>query len=247
MQKTETKTIWTQPPDILDLLPVQADVWRISLDLPSATVKYLGSALSTDEAQRAARFRFPADRDRYIVAHGSLRDILARYLHRQPGHLNFSKSEYGKPALKEHSLEFNLSHSGDFALVAVTRHHNIGVDVERIRADIHLERLAERFFSASEVSELAALPPEQKVLGFFNCWSRKEAYIKAQGLGLSLPLHSFDVSLIPLEPAMIRATRPDHREAARWRLLSLEVDPGYAGALAIAGQDLDFRLWNWDM
>ena len=132
-------------------------------------------------------------------------------------------------------------------MVAVTRNHNIGVDVERIRADMHLERLAERFFSPSEVSELAALPPEQKVLGFFNCWTRKEAYIKAQGLGLSLPLYSFDVSLTPLEPVLIRATRPDHREAGRWSLLSLEVDPGFAGALAIAEQDLDFRLWNWDM
>ena len=247
MQKTETKTNWTQPPEILDLHPGQVDVWRISLDHPPATVKYLESALSAGESRRAARFRFPADRDRFIVAHGSLRDVLARYLNCRPGHLNFSTNEYGKPALKEHDLEFNLSHSGDFALVAVTRNHNIGVDVERIRADMHLERLAERFFSPSEVSELAALPPEQKVLGFFNCWTRKEAYIKAQGLGLSLPLYSFDVSLTPLEPVLIRATRPDHREAGRWSLLSLEVDPGFAGALAIAEQDLDFRLWNWDM
>jgi 4'-phosphopantetheinyl transferase len=263
MQKIDAKTIWAHPPDVLDLQPDQVDVWRIPLDVRSATVKSLESALSADESDRATRFRFPKGKDRYIVAHGCLRQILAHYLGGEPDRLTFSTSEYGKPALNSHELEFNLSHSGDFALVAVTRGRKVGVDVERIRTDVDLERLASRFFSTSEVSELVALPSEQRVIGFFDGWTRKEAYIKAQGLGLSLSLNSFDVSLNPNEPALLRATRPDPAEAARWTLLSLEVDPCYAAAVAVEGaalslpapversgpgskgKNLDFRLWDW--
>jgi 4'-phosphopantetheinyl transferase len=245
MQKTDTKTIWSQPPEILDLQPDQVDVWRISLDLPPASVKLLESALSADESQRAARFHFPGDRQRFIAAHGCLRDILARYLNCAPGQLNFSTNRYGKPALEEHNLEFNLSHSGDFALVAITQRCKVGVDVERVRPDLEFERIASRYFSQDEISELMNVPSDQRTVAFFNCWTRKEAYIKAQGLGLSLPLESFDVSLTPDEPAILRATRPDPGEAARWTLLSMQVDPGYAAAVAVEGNNLEFRLWDW--
>jgi 4'-phosphopantetheinyl transferase len=274
MQKTDTKPLWSNPPDSLDLQPDQVDVWRISPDLSPASVKLLESTLSADESRRAARFHFPADRDRYIAAHGCLRDILARYLGCEPAQLTFSTNKYGKPALIGHDLEFNLSHSGDFALVAVTQGRRTGVDVEGIRSEMEIERLASRFFSPREVSELAALPPEQRITGFFNCWTRKEAYIKARGLGLSLPLDSFDVSLAPDEPAFLHATRPDEQEAAGWTLLSLEVDPCYAAAVAAEaaalslpaprlrptpsrggrpversgpgskGKNLEFRLWD---
>jgi len=237
---------WSRPPDNLDLQPGQVDVWRIALDLAPATVKNLESALSADESQRAARFHFPADRKRYILAHGCLRAILARYLNCEPAQLCFSTNDYGKPALEGHDLEFNLSHSGNFALIAIARGHKVGVDVEHIRANLDLELLAERFFSPGEAAELAGLPPEQKVAGFFNGWSRKEAYIKAHGLGLSMPLDSFDVSLAPFEPVVLRATRPDENEAARWTLSSLHVDPEHAGAVAAAGKNLVLRLWDWN-
>lgn len=254
MRKIDAKTSWSQPPDSLDLQPDKVDVWRISLDLPPDSVKRLESALSVDESRRAARFYFPADRDRYITAHGCLRDILALYLRCEPAQLSFSTNKYGKPALIGHDLEFNLSHSGDFALIAVTRARKVGVDLERIRSDMAVERLASRFFSPGEVSELVALAPEQRVTGFFTCWTRKEAYIKARGLGLSLPLDSFDVSLAPDEPAILHATRPEQQEAAGWTLLALNVDPGYAAALAVEGaalspskgKNLEFRLWDWD-
>ena len=245
MQIDDLFTAWSLPPDQLDLEPLQVDVWRIFLDLPTASVKLLESTLSADESQRAARFHFQKDRNRYIASHGCLRDVLARYLGCELGQLNFSTNEYGKPALDGHNLEFNLSHSGDFALIAVTRERNIGVDVERIRADMEHENIASRFFSPNEVSELRALPPEQMELAFFHCWTRKEAYIKAQGLGLSLPLESFDVSLTPNEPAILRATRPDPQEAVRWRLLSLEVDAYYSAAVAVEGQELEIRFWDW--
>jgi 4'-phosphopantetheinyl transferase len=220
------------------------DVWRIRLDLPVATVEILESVLSADEAQRAARFRFPADRQRYVVAHGCLRDILSRYLHSEPDSLSFSANQYGKPALKSHKLEFNLSHSGDFALVGVTLNRDIGVDVERFRTEMEIERIAHRFFSQNEVAELMSFSPEDRQIAFFNGWTRKEAYIKAHGIGLSHPLDSFDVSLS--EPAILRAVRPHPGEAPRWTLLSLPVGLGYSGAVAVFGNNLKFRLWDWN-
>ncbi len=272
MQKTNSHTPWSYPPDVLDLQPHQVDVWRVALDLPIDSVKLMEASLSADESERAARFHFTADKDRFIAAHVCLRDILARYLHCEPGQLNFSVNDYGKPALHDHKLEFNLSHSGDFALVGITQERKVGVDVERIRQGISSQVIARQYFSKSEVAELQALPLEQRKIAFFTCWTRKEAYIKAQGLGLSLPLESFDVSLTPKEPAILRSTRPDPHEAARWVLHSPEIDSHYASAVAVEGaalpvlhlsltgqcqgaagpgslskgQDPAFRLWDWN-
>ena len=244
---------WSLPPAVLELEPHQVDIWRVCLDLPvdSMTgVAVLESTLSEDESQRAARFHFPTDRDRFIAAHGALRDILSRYLHLDPRQLSFSTNAYSKPSLSEVSaeggLDFNLSHSRDFALIAVTRDRQVGVDIEYIREEIFIEEIARRFFSEREVSELLTLPPEQQEVAFFHCWTRKEAYIKAHGLGLSLPLDSFDVSLAPGELAILRATRPDPHEALRWTLKHLEVQPGYAAAVAVEGEDLEFRFWDWN-
>lgn len=258
-------SIWIRPPENLDLATDRVDIWRVRMSSTTPSEE----SLSADERQRASRFHFDIDRDRYIVAHASLRDILARYLQCEPSELKFSTNEYGKPLLTRSNdsakrpsgvsrsgkpatkvatttnIEFNLSHSGDFALIAITRGRNVGVDVELIREDIELESLARRNFSPREVSELMALPPEQRTLGFFACWTRKEAYIKARGLGLSLPLDSFDVSLAPNEPAILRATRPDANESARWSLHSLGVESNYAAALAVEGNDLEIRCWDW--
>lgn len=246
MQETESKTLWALPSDTLDLQRDQVDVWRITLDLPPASVKSLESNLSAGEAQRARRFHFPAGKDHYIVAHGVLRDVLACYLHCEPIQLNFSTNDYGKPALDSHKLEFNLSHSGDIALIAITQGRKVGVDVERIRPELEHESIAKRFFSPNEVSELMTLPSEQREVAFFNGWTRKEAYIKAQGLGLSLSLDSFDVTLALNEPAKLLTPRPDAQVAFDWTLLSLHVDPKYAAALAVEGQGLEFRFWDWN-
>lgn len=237
---------WTRSLENLDLTTDCVDVWRVRL---SSTIPSEDS-LSEDERQRASRFHFDVDRNRYIVAHASLRGILARYLQCEPHDLKFSANEYGKPFLdrsndfsRSKNIEFNLSHSGDFALIAVAHGRKIGIDVERIRTDIELEDLARRNFSPREVSELMTLPLEHRTLGFFTCWTRKEAYIKTQGLGLSLPLDSFDVSLG--EPAALKATRPDAQEASRWSLYSLNVESNYAAALAVEGNNLKIKCWDW--
>lgn len=239
------KTNWTPPPDSLEPTSHHVDIWRVSLNLIADSVKSVESTLSADETERAARFHFEVDKNRFIVAHGVLRKILGCYLHRDPAELTFSINQYGKPALINSALEFNLSHSGDFALIAVTQGRKIGVDVERIRQGISSHVIAQQYFSKSEVAELQSLPLEQRVNGFLTCWTRKEAYIKAQGLGLSLPLESFDVSLTPGQPAFLRATRPDEKEAARWTLRSLDVDPKYAGAVAVESAEFDFRLFSY--
>ena len=236
---------WTTPPDSLGLESHPVDVWRLSLDLLADSVKSFESTLSADETERAARFHFEVDKNRFIVAHGVLRNILGRYLHCDPAELTFHLNQYGKPALVDSTLEFNLSHSGDLALIAVTQRRKIGVDVERIRQGISSHVIARQYFSKSEIAELQSLPLEQRETAFFTCWTRKEAYIKAHGLGLALPLESFDVSLTPEQPAILRATRPDPQESTRWTLLSLDVDPNYAGALAVEGTAFDIRLFAY--
>ncbi|HET9588162.1 MAG TPA: 4'-phosphopantetheinyl transferase superfamily protein [Anaerolineales bacterium] len=246
MQKTNAYSVWSPPPDNPDLQPHQVDIWRARLDLPMEALKGWEAVLSSEEAERAARFHFPKDRDRYIAAHGFLRGVLSRYLLCTPDELTFSANDYGKPVLIGHKLEFNLSHSGDFALVALTRGYKIGVDLERVRQGISSLVIARQYFSKSEIAELQGLPLDQREAAFFTCWTRKEAYIKAQGLGLSLPLESFDVSLTPNQPTILRATRPDADEAARWTLRSLEIDPRYAAAVAVEGKDLEFKLLDWN-
>ena len=239
-------TKWLPPPDDLSLESNQVDVWRVSLNDLLDTVQQAEASLSAEESQRAARFRFDEDRHRFTISHIALRDILSRYLHIEPEKIDFSVGEIGKPAVISNlKLDFNLSHSGDFALIGIARERKVGVDVERFREELEIERVARRFFSENENAELMGLPSGQQQIGFFNCWTRKEAYIKAHGLGLSLPLDSFDVSLSPNEPAKLHATRPNHQEASCWTLLSLEIDSQHAGALAVEGRDLDLRFWDW--
>ena len=165
----------------------------------------LKQVLSADEHARAERFYFQKDRERFMVARGLLRTVLGRYLNQEPSQLRFCYSPYGKPALAtgsgRNTLRFNVSHSHGLALYAITCGRELGVDVELIRPELPDEEIAERFFSFQEVSGLRALPPNMRLEAFFNCWTLKEAYIKARGEGLSLPLDQFDVALVPGEAA----------------------------------------------
>jgi len=178
-----------------------------------------------------------------------LRDILSCYLRVPPSELGFRYSAYGKPALADNfdaaGVRFNVSHSHEMALFAVTCGREVGVDIEYLGREVRGEEIAEHFFSTQERANLRALPAEMKHLGFFNCWTRKEAYIKAHGEGLSLPLDQFDVSLAPGEAAALLATRSDPREALRWSLQALTPGPGYVAALAVEGQGWQLTCWQW--
>jgi 4'-phosphopantetheinyl transferase len=228
----------------------EVHVWRAQLELPSSQVQLLRGLLTDDELDRANRFSFEIDRQRFIAARGTLRAILGRYISIEPGHLRFYYNQYGKPFLapefSSYLLNFNLSHSGSMALYAITRNMEIGVDVERIRSGFDYEEIAKRFFSANEMAILRAIPVEKKLEAFYNCWTRKESYIKAHGKGLSLPLDSFDVSFAPWEPPMLLNTKDEPQERSLWTLLDLKPDLGYIGALAVKGIGCKFRYWEWN-
>jgi len=239
--------LWRPPPEPLTLGSDEVHVWRAALNRAASQVQSLQRTLTADEQARAERFYFQKDRERFVVGRGLLRIILGRYLNLEPNQLRFDYSPYGKPSLAPEidggGLRFNVSHSHELALYAVTRGREIGIDVERLRPDFASEQIAERFFSPREVAELRALPPEVQTEAFFNCWTRKEAYIKAIGEGLSHPLDQFDVSLVPGQPASLLSTRTNPSEAARWSLLALIPSPDYVAALAVEGHG--WRLVRW--
>jgi 4'-phosphopantetheinyl transferase len=239
---------WEQPPEAPVLEKDDVHVWKASLDRNPSELDSLRQTLAADEQKRAERFRFKKHRDRFIVGRGVLRTILGMYLARHPGQFRFRYTQYGKPELsvEADALSFNLSHSRDLALYAVTQKREIGVDVEFIREDINLLGIAKRFFSEREYAQLQALPQSRQLQTFFDCWTRKEAFIKAKGEGFSLPLHQFDVSITPGLPAALLRTEWNPDEAALWSLNSFAPAPGYAAALAVEGKHWNLRNWVFD-
>ncbi|HEX7980348.1 MAG TPA: 4'-phosphopantetheinyl transferase superfamily protein [Gemmatimonadaceae bacterium] len=231
--------VWRQTPPP-SLTGDAVHVWRVSLGSAAAAEK-LWPLLSDDEQTRARRFFQERHRRRYIIAHGALRQILASYLDRAAESIAFMCGANGKPSIIESSayarrLEFNLSHSGDLALVAVAWDRPIGVDLEEWERDMNHLELAERFFSPVEREALRALAPspDDLVRGFFAAWSRKEAYLKATGHGVTRGLHHFDVTLTPHEPARLVADRRDEGALERWRMVALPPAPEFSGALVVA-------------
>ena len=211
-------------------------IWRKPLEPESGEVDRLRRLLSPDELERAARFRFESSRIEYIVSRGTLRTLLGSYVGVSPRKLTFVYSEYGQPSLalseSYDQLNFNVAHSGKMALFALAKGRRIGIDVEQLRTDFSVAEIAERFFSVAERTTLRELPREQQPAAFFRCWTRKEAFIKALGEGLSHPLDHFDVSLAADQPAALLATRPDPNEARSWMLCDIQVPTSYAAALA---------------
>lgn len=225
-------------------------IWLASLNETDQVFEVLSQSLSKDEWERADRFVFKRDRRHFVVARGILRDILARYVDCQPGEVQFHYQPDGKPGLGfpggSPRLEFNLSHSSGLLVLAVTQGRQVGVDVERVRPLPDLDQIASYSFSNHEQNVLARLTPEEKLNGFFRCWTRKEAYLKARGTGLLIPLDSFDMSLAPDNPIRMLSNRLDPDEVLRWSFYTFIPIDGFVGALAIEGQGVkpDFRRWG---
>lgn len=240
---------WCSPPECLNLGSDEVHVWRASLDLPLSHVQALEETLSTDEQIRAAQFRFPKDRTHFIVAHGLLRAILARYLDRDLRTVQFSYNQYGKPffggEVRSDALSFNMTHSHGMALYAITRSSNIGIDLEQIDTNVAYDQIAERYFSPYEVRMIRAVPKQIQHEAFFCCWTRKEAYLKARGIGLSLALNEFDVSVTPGAPAELLSTREENQDIARWSLYDLFHGPGYVAAIAVEGHPSHIKCLQW--
>ena len=231
---------WSEPPASLTLATGEVHVWRLELDQPESVVAEFRDTLEAHELERAGRFHFEKHRRHFVVGRGGLRYVLARYLDVKPEEFRFSYGAYGKPACE--GLRFNMSHSHGVALFAVALDRELGVDVEHIRGDFASEDIARRFFSRVEVAAFNALEKEEQVAAFFRCWTRKEAYIKAIGRGLSEPLDAFDVTLAPGESAaLLRAERGD---ASRWTMFDIDAGGGYAAALAVEAPVSGIRYWQ---
>lgn len=223
---------WTTPSAHPVLSGNEVHVWRASLDQPTTDYAAL---LSADEQAKAQRFRFEQEQRRFIVGRGTLRIILGRYLNLLPEKLQFKYRAHGKPVLTAESLCFNLSHSEDLALYAVTHNREVGIDLEHIRPIPDVGKLAEQFFSTAERAELDALPLSKKLASFFSGWTRKEAYLKARGDGMTYPLDQFSVSMDCEQPARLLEVKDDPGELSRWSLHTLTPAPGYVGSLAVEG------------
>lgn len=246
---TGTEEEWTIPSAKPALGGDEVHVWRVSLQRPAAEMDRLAQNLSADEKARAARFVFDIHRQRYIAARGVLRRLLGNYLSLAPEELVITYSDYAKPFLAPGrgygDLFFNVTHSGELALLAFARGRRLGVDVEYRREVADVEKMAQHYFSPPEVAALQAVPPGERSPAFLQGWTRKEAYIKAIGEGLSRPLDSFDVTLGPGKAAALLTVRDDPAEAARWRLIALNPDPDYIAALVVEGQEWQLSCYEY--
>jgi 4'-phosphopantetheinyl transferase len=240
---------WLTPPSIVEADRTSVHVWLAALNISDMHRQKLELMLSQDEHQRAQQFYFERDRCQFVVARGLLRALVGQYLQVAPSTINFNYGPHGKPELPRghnDALHFNLSHSHGLAVFAFAWEREVGIDIEYMRPLEDLESIAQQFFSEQEQFILQNLPTPLKQQGFYNCWTRKEAYIKATGMGLSQPLDEFAVSLAPHEPAQLLHAQGKPDEAKQWSLHELRPPAGYAAALAVAGPDAKLTCWRWD-
>ncbi|PYT03886.1 MAG: 4'-phosphopantetheinyl transferase [Acidobacteria bacterium] len=229
---------WVDRTEPLPLSRDQVHLWKIRLNRAESDILPLKQTLTPDELARAGRFFFERDRRRFTAARGQLRLILGRYLGTRPGDLQFSYGDCGKPFFIQPasgpSIKFNLSHSGERALLGVTLDREIGVDLEQIHSLEDADVIAERFFSPGENARLLAVPREERLQAFFCCWTLKEAYVKATGDGLVRPTQSFDVEF-GCGRARLLHIDGHSQEALRWSLVDLAPERRYVGGLAVEG------------
>lgn len=228
----------------IELPENEVHLWRVDLASVAPFEHKWKQILSKDERARAVRFHFTRDREYFTATRALLRTILGSYGAGDPKQLVFRYSDKDKPSLSPESgdsVEFNVSHSGTTALLAFARGRAIGVDIEHIRDDFDPDAIARRFFSIKEQEQLAASAPSEKYRGFFRCWTRKEAYIKAVGAGLALPLDQFDVSLEAEDKNALLETRPNSAEAGLWALQDLPAGDAYIAALCVQGHGWQLR------
>lgn len=220
-------------------------VWAVRLSHRWSEVSLFEELLSEDEKTRAGRFRFDRDRQQYRITHGLLRILVGQYLASHPATVQFSENEYGKPAVTEGNLAFNISHSRGAGLMAFTRGRDIGVDLEWMNCRIATDQLAKYAFSEWEYDQYAAVSDDQKYLAFYNCWTRKEAFVKALGKGLAMPLGSFDVSVQPGHDTRLVRIEGGAIECQQWTMHSLTPFPGYAGTVLARGRDWNLSCFSF--
>jgi len=241
-------TDWFCPPSNVSLVDAEVHVWKVPLTTDDVGLSRLEMLLDEEERLRASRFRFPVHHRRFVLRRAALRLVLSRYLSEPPVKIRYRFGAFGKPSLQEDAngvrLRFNASHSQDLALIAVAARREVGVDVEQVRSDLDTGDIASRFFSPSEIRALEKLPETDRAFGFFQCWTRKEAFIKAVGMGLSLPLSCFDVSLGPGVEAKLLAMREKTEDVRRWAMRELIPMERFVTALVAEGVDFELRCFD---
>jgi 4'-phosphopantetheinyl transferase len=242
-------TVWTEPSEVPTPKPDEVHVWRISLAGQPGETARLKELLSPEELDHAGHFHFAHHQRRFIIRRAVLRQLLAACLGGSPGAVQWEFGSHGKPVVPDQTddrdLRFSCSHSDDWALIALARGRELGVDLEQHRPMPDAAEVANRFFAPAEIRELTSLPPALKAAGFFNCWARKEAFIKALGLGLSYPLNRFVVSLAPEKPAALLAVEDDPEAVKKWRLMTFTAIPACSAALVFEGPAAALKYFDW--
>lgn len=219
----------------------EVHVWCIHLDDTGSGIDRFQQVLCADELARAAAYRFAYLRRRFVVARGALRHILGGYLGLAGYEVPLGVTSYGKPVVAHAAahppLQFNLAHAQAIALLAITWQRRVGIDVEQVHPLPDMLAIAGHFFAAAEVQALRALPSTQQLAAFFDCWTRKEAFVKALGEGLSYPLHRFVVSLQPGDPAALLHVDGDPTASQHWTMMALQPAAGYTAAMVVEGGD----------
>ncbi len=240
-------------PKRADVPPLEQDtihVWRISLDESTERICSFRGLLSDPELQQADRFLFDVHRQRFTVGRAQLRRILGSYIGVAPEQVDFRYTNLGKPyfaeGVSDPHLEFNFTNSDDWALLAITHRTELGIDIEKIREMTNMEGLARRFFAQPEIDVIVRAPSElRRQEYFFRCWTRKEAFLKAMGTGLTFPLDHVCVSVADTETVRIQWIKDRDEEACRWELVHLKPCDGYVGALARQSAGEQLRTWHW--
>lgn len=208
-------------------------VWHVILPIHQDTKKVLEKNLSVDEQHRSRKFHFEADAERFIVARGALRDIIMRYINIPSQDILFEYTKFGKPYLSNSNIHFNLSHSGQYILYAITENADIGVDIEECKDNIEFLSIAKEFLSKVEYKKFLMVRPEERRLAFYRAWTRKEAVLKAMGKGLYFPANQLEVSFLPSEAVKLKKIFGQAFFSKLWKLFQIEFDKNYVSAIAV--------------
>jgi 4'-phosphopantetheinyl transferase len=245
---SETYALWSKAPSTLSFPAHGVDIWKLCLNEPPASPSE-NNVLSPDERARASRFHFEPDRITFVRCRSVLRSLLSTYLAIPAADLAFEYLANGKPQLvatqNPRALHFNVSHSANTALIAVGSRCQLGIDIEKIHDDVDTTSLAERFFSPRECAGLLALPPHLRVCGFYSCWTRKEAFLKATGTGLSFPLSDFSVTTHPDLNPELEEILGDAEARRQWFFTDLNVGHGYRATVALDRPHRYLRTYSW--
>jgi 4'-phosphopantetheinyl transferase len=227
----------------------QVEIWLVNIPEHINRSVWYETLLNDEEREKADRFYFAKDRLRYVITHGILRRLISQYVAIPPKELVFLKNPFGKPyispVINTQKIQFNISHSKEGIIIAISKGNELGVDLEFARDTIPILEIAQRFFSPYEYQVLLATPASFRLLSFYRCWTRKEAFIKAKGKGLSIPLDSFDVTVSPDQPPQLIRSSLDPSDLEKWKLREIDTWPNYLATICIEGKDHQFVIKHW--